>query len=136
MKKNEQIAIKFGSTLDNDQFELTKKLLSDDCNYFIGEAVLTGPDEICNSYEQNMVEGREKLDTLEWGESSIESIDDKKFIVHFTDYLTHKNKRHIHRCEQILNFNNDGLICKITHIENPEEKEKLAEFYKAVGLIE
>tara|TARA_R100000306_G_scaffold889_2_gene2382 strand:+ start:34372 stop:34707 length:336 start_codon:yes stop_codon:yes gene_type:complete len=110
MEKNEQIAIRFGKTLDKDQFELTKKLLSDDCKYFIGKDVLTGPDEICNSYEQNMIEGRNKLDNLVWGDSNIESINEKKFIVYFTDYLTHKNKRHVHRCKQALTFNSDGLI--------------------------
>ncbi len=135
MEKNEKVAIEFGRTLDKDQFEMTKKLLSHDCEYYIGEDVLTGPDEICNSYKQNMIEGRKKLDNLTWGKSYIESVDDKKFVVHFTDYLTHKNEDHVHRCEQALNFNSDGLICKIMHIDNPEEKKQLNEFYKRVGLI-
>ena len=69
MEKNEKIAIEFGRTLDKDQFEMTKKLLSHDCKYHIGEDVLTGPDEICNSYKQNMIESYLYLDRLQdWKE--------------------------------------------------------------------
>lgn len=134
MKNNKQVAIEFGRTLDKDQFELTRKLLSDDCTYFIGEELLVGPDEICNSYEKNMMEGREKLDDLEWGESKVEAVNDKEFVVHFTDYLTHRNKKHVHRCEQILTFNANGLICSIRHVDDAREEKKLNEFYQSVGL--
>jgi len=136
MKINEEIAIKFGQTLDKDQFELTKKLISDDCKYYIEDDLIIGPEKICNSYKQNMIEGRRKLDVLEWGESKVQVIDDKKFVVHFTDYLTHKNKNHVHKCAQILTFNNEGLINRIEHENNEVEKKKLNEFYKKVGLVD
>ena len=125
----------FGSTLDNDQFDLMQKLLSDDCKYFIGNKVLTGPEEICNSYKQNMIEGRKKLDKLEWGDSMIEELDENTFIVHFTDYLSHKDITHIHRCKQRLNLNEASLICKITHLDNHEEENSLKEFYRSVGIV-
>lgn len=136
MEENKQIAIEFGRTLDRDQFELTKKLLSADCKYIIGEEVLIGPAEICDSYEKNMIEGRKKLDKLEWGESKVEVVDMNEFILHFTDFLTHKYQKHVHRCKQKLTFNNNGLICSIKHIDNPEETKKLNEYYKTVGLYE
>jgi hypothetical protein len=77
-----EIAIQFGQSLDNDDFNQTKKLLSQSCKYIIGDDTLVGPENICQSYEQNMIEGRKKLDVLEWGQSRIETIDNSEFYVH------------------------------------------------------
>ena len=129
-----EIAIQFGQSLDKDEFHLTKKLLSQDCKYIIGEEVLIGPENICQSYEQNMIKGRKKLDILEWGQSRIEPISNSKFYVHFTDYLTHKEEKYTHRCKQKLWVNEDRLISKIEHIHDQEEQGRLNEYYKKVGL--
>ena len=128
------IARQFGRLLDADEFERVAKLLSHDCEYFIGDEVLLGAEAICKSYESNMVEGRQKLDHLEWGESRVEHIDDTGYFVHFTDYLTHKGKKHTHRCRQRLLINEEGLVTRIEHIRDPKEQEKLAQYYKEVGL--
>ena len=128
-----EIAEKFGTSLDNDQFEITKETLSHDCKYMIGENIIIGPENICNSYEQNMIEGRRKLDKLEWGESSIEAINNSKFFVHFTDFLTHKGINFTHRCKQKLVIH-DYKIVLIEHVEDREEQRSLDEFYKKVGL--
>ena len=131
MKK---VAIQFGQSLDKDEFDLTIKLLSQDCKYFIGEDILIGPENICQSYKQNMIEGRKKMDILEWGQSKIEPITDSEFYVHFTDYLTHKNEKYTHRCKQKLQMNEDGLISRIQHIHDQEEEDRLNAYYKGVGL--
>jgi len=128
------IAKKFGASLDNDEFEITKIILSDDCEYLIGNDVLKGPDAICDSYEQNMVEGRKKLDKLEWGQSEIEEIKDSEYYVHFTDYLTHQGVDYTHRCKQRLRIK-DQKIVSIEHVDDPEEQERLNEYYKSVGII-
>ena len=129
-----KIAAQFGNSLDQDDFETTKKLLSQDCEYIIGSDILYGPTEICNSYEENMIEGRKKLDKLEWGESQIEKISDYEFYVHFTDYLTHKGIDYTHKCKQKLTINAHGKITQINHIDNPEEAKKLNEYYIKVGI--
>lgn len=129
-----EIAQAFGVSLDEDDFKRTASLLSSDCVYHIGEEQLTGPEEICNSYESNMIEGRKKLDVLEWGKSYIEPINTNEFFVHFTDYLTHKEKKYTHRCKQKLSFNSEEKICMITHIHDPEEQGRLDDFYRSVGL--
>jgi hypothetical protein len=129
-----EIAIQFGQSLDNDDFNQTKKLLSQSCKYIIGDDTLVGPENICQSYEQNMIEGRKKLDVLEWGQSRIETIDNSEFYVHFTDYLTHKGVKYTHRCKQKLRMNEDGLINRIEHIHDQEEQNRLNEYYKRVGL--
>lgn len=129
-----EIARRFGISLDNDQFEETKELLSRDCKYIIGSEVLIGPEKICQSYEQNMIEGRKKLDKLEWGQSRIEPLSDSEFFVHFTDYLSHKGLNHTHRCKQKLSIDDNLKIYKIEHIDDVDEQAKLKEFYKKVRL--
>ncbi|MFT5823825.1 MAG: hypothetical protein ACI8ZM_005088 [Crocinitomix sp.] len=128
------IAKVFGTSLDQDNFELTASVLSDDCIYKIGTTTLNGPQEICNSYEENMIAGRKKLDELEWGKSKITRISENEFFVHFTDYLTHQNKKYTHRCQQKLTVNSDGKISEIEHIHEQEEQDKLDVYYQTVGL--
>ena len=132
MKK---IAIQFGKSLDNDDFNATKILLDQNCKYTIGDKVFVGPNNICQSYEDNMVEGRKKLDILEWGQSRIESISNSEYYVHFTDFLTHKGESITHRCKQKLTINDEGKITSIEHIQNQEEQDRLNEYYKRVGLV-
>jgi len=129
-----KIAAQFGNSLDQDDFKRTKELLSKNCEYIIGSAILLGPTEICNSYEQNMIEGRKKLDKLEWGESRIEKITDCEFYVHFTDYLTHKGINYIHKCKQKLTINSLGKITQIHHVDDAEEAKRLDEYYIKVGI--
>jgi hypothetical protein len=131
-----EIAILFGQSLDNDEFNRTKNLLSHKCKYFIGNDVLIGPDNICHSYKQNMIEGRKKLDALEWGQSTVESVNDSEYYIHFIDYLTHKGKSYIHKCKQLILINDKGKIISIKHIHDKEEQERLDLYYKEVGLKE
>jgi len=133
MSKKE-VASAFGISLDRDDFSATKNLLDDKCQYFIGKEILQGPSAICKSYEDNMIEGRKKLDKLEWGQSQIEEINNNEFYVHFTDYLTHKNEKYTHKCKQKLTVGSNDKIVKIEHIANPTEQERLNEFYMKVGL--
>ncbi len=127
-------AQRFGEYLDADDFEKALKLLSDDCIYEIGEKVLNGPKMIIQSYEENMIEGRKKLDELIWGKSSVEQLDAAVFLVCFTDYLVHKGEKHTHRCKQLLQIIQECQIIEIKHIPNPVEEAKLRDYYLKVGL--
>ena len=129
-----EIAKAFGESLDQDDFKRTAGLLSSDCIYHIGDDKLVGPAEICASYENNMIEGRKKLDELEWGQSRIEPISSTEYYVHFTDYLTHQGKKYTHRCKQKLSFNSEDKIAIITHIHDQEEQDRLDDYYRSVGL--
>ncbi len=133
MNKRE-IAIEFGNSLDKDDFVTTRSILAKDCKYNIGNEILIGPENIAKSYEDNMIEGRKKLDKLEWGQSQIENINETEFYVHFTDYLTHKNKAYTHKCKQKVVVGADNKITSITHISDIEEQESLNNYYKSVGL--
>ncbi len=134
MVSHQEIATRFGRSLDKDEFEFTQKLLSRNCQYVIGKEVLIGPEDICRSYEQNMIAGRKKLDELEWGVSSIEPINDSEFYVHFTDYLTHKGEKYTHRCKQKVRVNEHGLISRIEHVHDQGEQDRLDKYYQEVGL--
>jgi hypothetical protein len=108
------MATRFGQSLDNDDFALTKTLLSPDCTYVIREDVLTGPDAIGGSYEQNMLAGRAKLDELGWGACTIEALNESEYFVHFTDFLTHKGLRHTHKCKQRVTVGEQGTIPELS----------------------
>ena len=133
-KSKIDIAKEFGQSLDADQFERTASVLEHNCEYIIGDDKLKGPEKICNSYEQNMLAGRKKLDRLEWGKSRIEELSESEFYVHFIDYLTHKGTRYTHRCKQKIFINEENRIYKIEHINDPREKERLNSYYDSVGL--
>ena len=90
-------------------------------------------EAICDSYRQNMLEGRKKLDKLEWGESWVESIGNNEYYVHFTDNLSHKGLDHTHHCKQKIVVRNDKIML-IRHIDNDMEVKKLSAFYRKVGL--
>ena len=77
---------------------------------------------------------RSKLDSLEWGKSRIESISDSEFYVHFTDYLTHKRIKYVHRCKQKLTIDSNGKITSIEHVHDKDEQDRLSRFYAEVGL--
>ena len=128
-----EIAERFGHSLDQDDFVTTRSLLSPDCEYSIGRERLLGPAEITKSYEENMLEGRNKLDKLIWGKSWVEPVSKFEFYVHFTDYLVHNGQNHTHRCKQKLSIEN-GLIVRIEHIHDEAEQGRLDSFYQLVGL--
>lgn len=127
-------AVLFGQSLDRDDFAATRALLSADCRYTIGEETRVGPEAITGSYEQNMLEGRKKLDKLEWGASRVEILGDGRFFVHFTDYLTHRGVAYTHRCKQRLTVGEGGQITSIEHMDDPDEQARLDAFYREVGL--
>ncbi len=134
-KSNLEKAMQFGRSLDQDDFEATAALLSEDCIYKIGGATLKGSSDIVGSYEENMIEGRKKMDKLEWGKSRIEPINEKEYFVDFTDYLTHKGEKYTHRCKQKISFDESGLIVKIEHIDDEEERIRLNDYYRKVGIL-
>lgn len=129
-----EVATLFGTSLDNDDYDITRTVLAEACEYKIGLKTIIGPEAISKSYEDNMIEGKRKLDKLEWGKSVIEDLSEDEFLVHFTDYLTHAGQEYIHRCQQKLTVDSDNKIIQIEHIENSKEQEKLAAFYKSVGI--
>lgn len=130
----QEAAIIFGRSLDQDDFELTKSVIADDCRYDIGDKTLVGPQAIAKLYEDNMIDGRKKFDKLEWGQSEIEKINEDQYFVHFTDNLTHKGELYVYQCKQRLTINEESKIISIEHIADKEATARLKAFYRRVGL--
>ena len=129
-----QIAEKFGRALDHDDFGTVKKLVDPECVYSVGENQFTGPDAIAESYETNMLEGREKLDELVWGNSFVEEVEPDEFIIHFTDHIKHKGQSFIHRSKQRITIGPDSEITRIDHVDDPNESVRLKTFFEKVGI--
>ena len=136
MESNKKVIVakKFGTFLDQDDFENFKTILSENCIYEIGEQVLRGRDSIAGLYEKNMKEGKVKFDVLIWGQSKVRVVGDNEFDVFFSDFLKHKGVEHHYKCKQRLKINGQGFVEKIVHMELPGEKEALVKFYEQVGL--
>ena len=66
--------------------------------------------------------------------TTVESIDNYNFYVHFTDHLGHKGIEHTYRCKQKVMVNSEGMITHIYHLEDKEQRNSLNKFYKKVGL--
>ena len=116
MKSFFEIAEAFGVALDKDDFQTAENLIHPDCIYDIVSSQIHGPKTIVSSYEENMIEGRKKMDELVWGKSYVKALGEYQFEVYFTDYLKHKGISHIHKCKQKLTLNEEGMIIKIEHI--------------------
>jgi hypothetical protein len=54
--------------------------------------------------------------------------------VEFVDYLDHAGIHHTHRCEQHLEFDKQGLISSIRHVDLPGEQEALDQFFELADL--
>ena len=127
-------AVQFGTSLDNDDYKTTLSTLTPDCIYDMGSETLTGAEAIVNSYEQNMLAGRKKMDKLEWGNSYVDQISDSEYIVNFTDYLYHAGEKFTFQCQQRLFINQEQKIYKIEHIHDPNAWQDLQDWYRSVGI--
>ncbi len=130
---NLEIALQFGSALDQDNYAAAYALLSEECVYQIGSEIIQGPEAICNSYEANMIEGRAKFDYLEWGKCRVTAVNSTQYLIHFTDHLGHKGVFHDHHCSQKVTLK-QGKIIRIDHIFDQSEIQLLNNFYNKVGL--
>jgi len=128
------VALKFGTTLDADNFTSFKNIIAPECNYHIGDELYVGPDEIAGLYEKNLIEGKAKFDKLVWGKCRIEKVEPDIFEVYFSDFLTHQGITHNYQCKQRITINDSLLVIKIQHIELPNQREALNAFYEKVGL--
>ena len=129
-----QVAEGFGKALDQDDFSSVKGLIAPDCTYTIGDTSLVGPDDIADSYEQNMLKGRKQLDELVWGDTYVEAISTNEFMIFFTDYIKHKGHSFVHRCKQKVTIGESFRISKIEHVDDENESQRLKDFFEKVGV--
>ena len=131
---NLQNAIRFAQALDDgDDGTITTAMLCVDCVYTVHDEIHLGADEIIATYVETDKNAKSKLDRVEY-QSDVEPTDDGRFAINYLDRLTQSGQTHDHRCQQILTFNDAGLICEILHVDLPGESESLKSFLNSVGV--
>ncbi len=123
----------FTNALDHNQFDLAASFLDSNCCYEINATTIIGRDKIMDSYRSNAEWAFATFDELQF-ESRVDAEGDN-FLVTYTDISKHQGINHIYRCQQLLQVDAAGLICKIVHREIPGEKERLQDFEKRVGIV-
>ncbi len=127
-------AIRFAQALDaGDDGTIAGPMMAEDCIYTIRDEVYTGRDAILATYVKSDINARKKFDRVEY-ESEVKPSDDGRYMIKYLDTLTHNNQVHEHRCEQVLSFDDEGLICRIEHVDLPGENEALQSFLDRVGV--
>ncbi len=129
----EQIVQRFAQALDRNDFPEAERYLSTDCVYLTGSEVLRGPQAILASYAQNAKWAEQALERVVY-ESRVETMEDGKVKIHFTDRILQGQDLHEYRCDQVISLNAAGQIARIVQEELTGEREKLNEFFSRHGI--
>lgn len=116
----------FARSLDRDDYEAIRPLLSENCCYTVKGETLEGPDQIIASYRKNGEAARLRIEKIVY-ESEVKASSAGGVEITFIDKLSHAGKQHTYRCRQALAIE-DGLIIGIRHQEIPGEQEELEDF--------
>ena len=133
VQRNLDVARRFASALDRDDFALAQALLSDDCVYHIREQTHTGAAAIIETYRAASEWAACAFDAIKY-DSSIEALDDGRIAITFLDRLRHKGLAHKHRCRQIVTIDQAVRITRIEHEDLPGEPEAVQSFLDRVGI--
>ena len=126
-------ALRFARALDREDYDAAAACIHPECAYVVAGACHRGPDAIVSSYREAGVWGAANLDAVEF-ESSVRLEADRRAVVTFVDHLRRRGEGWTYRCEQVLDFDEDGLIRRIEHRELPGEAEALRAFFERVGV--
>ena len=122
-----EIARRLAETLDREDYPAAHALLAPDCHYTLRGESLVGPEAIVASYRKNAEDGRQRFDQLVF-ESEVTILGPSEARIGYTDRLTRAGYTHVHRCAQLVRWNEAGLISRITHCDLPGEREALEAF--------
>lgn len=130
---NYEKALALAAYLDKDQFDLAAELFDSNCVYNSPGGVLVGPKNIISSYKEHTEYAHSTFDKVIY-ESGVKELSSNEFELTYKDIISKLNKTHTYQCKQIILFNSQNLIEKITHEEISSEYENLLKFYREVGL--
>ena len=128
MNPAEQLA----RSLDREDYPAARRLLTEDCRYEFRDTVIEGASAIIASYQNNGDKARNHFDRIEY-ESAIVPIDDTIARIEYTDIVTHAGESLVHRCAQEVEFDGDGAIRLIRHVDYPGEREAVEAFFERHG---
>ncbi len=130
-----QKATAYKDCLDKGKYHDLWKYMDRDCIYSKGDQVMHGAMSICNAYEANVRQLQNELEDFYWDCSTLTHIEDRIFLIHLTDHLSHQGKKYVHRSTLRIIFNEADLICAIEHIDEPEEMRDLEKFLQRTGML-
>ena len=126
-------ARRFAAALDAGGYEALPGLLTADCEYINRDGHCIGPDAIARSYRAADAWVKSHIESIVY-ESSVREAAHGTAIVTFVDHLVHAGVHHTYSCEQELQFDAGGRICRITHREIPGEREAADVFLRQIGV--
>ena len=127
-----EIATKFASMLDRNDFENARRLFASHCVYEMRGEQIVGPDAILASYKASDDFAQSTLDVVHY-ESHVRETDGS-IIIGYIDRIQHNGKSLVHRCEQRVEIGEDGLVERIVHCDLPGEVEALNCFFAEGGI--
>jgi hypothetical protein len=126
------VAGHFAAALDAEDYAAAGALLTEDCVYRLGEAVISGPIAIIDSYRANGEGARRRFDEVRYV-SLVEQTGSSTAVINFTDRLRLGDQWHEFHCRQQLYVGSNGLIEEITHEELRNQREQLLAFEAGAG---
>ncbi len=122
-----EIVRRFALSLDEEDYDAARALLSDGCVYVIRGETYEGPEAIVATYEGNG-EAAKSFDEISYG-SSVRGGEDGWIVIEFWDELVHRGEHLRHVCEQWARVDR-GVIVRIEHRDLEGERERLEAFKK------
>ena len=128
-----EIAQRFASALDREDYEAARAKLAADCRYEARTEVVAGPDAIVSSYRSQGETARRLFDAVDYRSEPVNAGADTACVA-FSDRLSKHGRTHTFECQQWLYFQPDGLIARIVHEDLPGERQRLLEFCATCGV--
>jgi hypothetical protein len=125
-------ARRFARALDAGDYASVATCLSSTCEYSIRDKIVRGGPAIVASYREAGTWAAGMLESVSY-ENEVRS-GPTGAVITFLDHLAHHGHSLTHRCEQHLEFDEAGRICRILHVDLPGERETLAAFFKTLGI--
>jgi hypothetical protein len=127
------LAKRFADALDRQAYDVVRALLAPDCRYDGPDGLVTGADEIIDSYRRAGRLGAFLFDTVQF-ESAVRSVAGRRAEIEFVDRLTKNGREHLYRCRQELRFTPGGLVSHIVNQELPGETQDFHAFLEREGV--
>ena len=125
-------ARRFARALDAEDYDRVAACLSPTCEYSIRSRIVRGGPAIVASYKEAGTWAASILESVRY-ENEVRSAPTGAVIT-FLDHFAHRGNTLTHRCEQNLEFDEAGRICRILHVDLPGEREALAAFFKSLRI--
>ena len=125
-------ARRFARALDAEDYDTAAACLSSTCEYTIRDWIARGRSAIIASYGEAGGWAASTLESARY-ENDVRS-EPGAVVITFFDHLAHRGNTLTHRCEQRLEFDEAGQICRIVHIDLAGEREALETFLDNLGI--